>query len=616
MSDIPGEHDNLLFVEDFDWDVLQSVIADCAPADYYKMHIILRSSSADEKLTEGERWVFRILSDICFLYFEPGSRIRPYTPLIQLSDSRSFSLDDLASADLTLLEAVAPRVVRPDLRGRIWDVLWLKQRNLGVCTALSAIEAYSAVRLPGSPFQRSQLVVNCWERALSLARMIRSASDTAIEPLETVISDALNQALISALTEDDTLALELSSISIRYGLDTDRRDERSQALQALAATFRDNGHHYVEREFLEAAARWKAAEQRNGACWTIVIRIAESHELDANREAESLKPSYLRIATILERAIQQYRRVPRQFRPVEFEVRLAVLQQRLLAAGALAVEQMSIIQSGPIDLSEMVEGAKARVSGRSVFGALIGLSTLFPLPTRKELLNAEQELITEGSSIFPQATFHEDGRVIAKAPASSTADDEDVLLVRVIENYARRIELVVKAAIVPGLETFNVEHCIRERELLQIVAHSAAVPPGREAFFAKGLAAGFDWDFMSSSHLLIPQLEAFLRYHIKGRGGDTTVLSPDGIHAEASLSTLLDMELATDILGPDMVFLFDAFLVNPHGPNFRNVQAHGLIDESAAGGVHSVFAWWLCLHLVVFPFWSNGKSQSGTGSAE
>lgn len=616
MSDIPGAHDNLLFGEDFDWDVLQSVIADCAPADYYKMHIILRSSSANEKLAERERSIFRILSDICFLRFEPVSRNRPYTPIIQLGDSRSFSLDDLVPADLTLLEAVVPRVIRPDLRGRIWDVLWLKQRNLGVYTALSAIEAYSAVRLPASPLHRSQLVVNCWERALSLARMIRSAGDTAIEPLETVISGALNQALNRALTEDDTLALELSSISIRYGLDTDRRDERSQALNAIAATFRDNGLHYAEREFLEAAARWKADKQRGEAYWTLVIGIAESHELDAKREAESTKPSYLRVATILEQAIQQYRRVPRQFRPLGFEVRLAELQQRLLEAGALAVEQMSIIQSGPIDLSEMAEGAKARVSGRSVFGALIGLITLFPIPTRAELLNGEREMIAQGSSIFPQSTFHDDGRVIAKAPASSPENDESVLIIRAIENYARRIELVVKGAIIPGLETLNCEHCIGERELLQIVAHSAAVPPGREAFFAKGLAAGFDWDFMNSSHLLIPQLEAFLRYHIKARGGDTTVLSPEGIHAEASLRTLLEMELATDILGPDMVFLFDAFLVNPHGPNFRNVQAHGLIDESAAGGVHSVFVWWLCLYLVVFPFWANGKGRSGTESAD
>ncbi|ELT42781.1 hypothetical protein G205_22376 [Arthrobacter nitrophenolicus] len=358
------------------------------------------------------------------------------------------------------------------------------------------------------------------------------------------------------------------------------------------------------------------AKQRRGAYWNIVIQIAESHESDANLELASSKPSYIRIATILEQAIQQYRRVPRQFRPASMEMQLAQLQQRLLTAGALAVEEMSIIRSDPLDMSEMVDGAKARVSGRSIFAALIGLSTLFPIPNHEELLSAERELMVEGLGIYSQVTFHEDGRLTAKVPAPSLAEDADFLSARAISNFAHRIEMVVRGAIVPGLETFTREHCISERQLLQIVVHSAAIPPGREAFFVKGLAAGFDWDFMSSSHLLVPQLEAFLRYHIQGRGGDTTVLSPEGIHTEASLGTLLGMELTTDILGPDMVFVLEAFLVNPHGPNFRNVQAHGLISESAAGGVHAVFAWWLCLHLVVLPFWASGKSRKGPESQE
>ncbi|MCC9177672.1 DUF4209 domain-containing protein [Arthrobacter sp. zg-Y750] len=606
MSDKEREETLALNAEAFDWSALDDALIDCATADYYEMHKALRSTDVDEDMAEHDKRIFHLLSEICFLHFAAASRNMPYTPAIQLGDRRSFSLDDLTPQSLAFLVSAAPRIVRPDLRGRVWDILWLKRRDLGIRTALAAIEAYSAVNLPASQTVRSHSIVDCWDRALSLARTIRGAGVAVIEPLEAKISDALSQALI----DFNTIARELSLLSIRYGLDADKREDRSQAFRAMANKLRDESGHFAERVFLQAASDWEAANGRSGDYWNIVQALALSHELEATQEEESAEPSYIRIATMLEQAIQQYRRIPRQFRAEGFETSLAELRQRHAAAGARAVEEMSLIESDPIDLSELAEEAKSRVSGKPVLDALYGLISLFPIPTREELLSAEREQAAEGSlsSIFPKSILHEDGRVIARVPAADSTNDEEVILVRAIENYSRRIEIVVRGAIIPGLEAFNQEHCIRERELLPLVAESAAVPPGREAFFTKGLAAGFDWDFMSSSHLLVPQLEAFLRYHIRGRGGDTTVLNLEGIHTEASLGTLLEMEQTADILGPNMTFLFDAFLVNPHGPNFRNVQAHGLIGETGAGGVHSVFAWWLCLYLVILPFWASGKS--------
>ncbi|MFC8521371.1 MULTISPECIES: DUF4209 domain-containing protein [Micrococcaceae] len=607
MPDKESEKTVALNPETFDWVRLDRVLGNCGPADYHEMNNVLGSASADEKLAAPDKAVFRILSNICFLHFEPSSRSQPFTPAIQLGDRRSFAIDDLSPDDLKFLELSVVRIIRPDLRARVWDILWLKRRDLGARTALGAIEAYSAVNLPATPTARSHSVVDCWDRALCLARMIRGAGVTAVQPLEALISESLSRAL----NDFDTRARELSLLSIRYGLDADKRTARSEAFHSMANKLRDEGQHFAERVFLEAASDWEAANGRSKDYWALVKQVAVSFELEATLNEQSPDASFIRIATSLEKAIQHYRRIPRQFRGIDFDEHLAELRPRLAAAGARAVEEMSLIESDPIDLSELAEEAKARVSGKPILDALFGLISLFPVPRREELLDAERELASNGSlsGIFPRATLHEDGRVISRVPAVDATNDEDVILIRAVENYARRIELVVRGAIIPGLEAFNQEHCVRERELMPLVSESAAVPPGREAFFAKGLAAGFDWDFMTSSHLLIPQLEAFLRYHIKGRGGDTTVLSPEGIHTEASLGTLLEMEQTADILGPSMTFLFDAFLTNSHGPNFRNIQAHGLINGSSAGGVNAVFAWWLCLHLVIFPFWASGKNK-------
>lgn len=607
MTELESGPTYVLDAEAVDWSAFDEAVGSCDPADYYAMNSALASASVDENLTEHDKEVFTTFSNICFLHFEPHSRNRPYMPAIQLGDRRSFSIDDLTPEVLTFLDASASKITRPDLRGRVNDILWLRRRALGVRTALAAIEAYSELGLPDSRTPRSHSIVDCWDRALSLARLLRSAGETAIEPLEAAISTTLDQSL----AENDTLARELSSLSIRYGLDAEKRGARADAFKAMAEKFRQEGGYFAERVFLLEASNWAAANGRNGEYWEIFERIARSYELEADQIEESADPSYMRIAASLEQAIQNHRRIPRQYRKSDFDERLSELRRRHAAAGARAMEEMSLLESDPIDLSEMAEEAKSRISGKPVLEALFGLISLFPIPSREELVEAERSLMSEGSlsTIFSRATLHEDGRVIAKVPAANATNDEDVALVRAIENYARRIELVVKGAIVPGLQAFNQEHCIRERELLPFVSDSAAVPPGREVFFAKGLAAGFEWDFMTSSHLLVPQLEAFLRYHIKGRGGDTTVLSPEGIQTEASMGTLLEMEETADILGPRITFLFDAFLVNSHGVNFRNIQAHGLMGESTAGSAHSVFVWWLCLYLVVFPFWSVGKNQ-------
>jgi hypothetical protein len=606
MTEDEGGQTLDLDADDFDWGALDGLLLPCAPGDYYEMHNALGAAGAPDGVSEHDKMVFRTLSNICFLHFEPSSRNNPYTPAIQLEGRRSFDIEDLSPRTLTFLDSAVSRIGRPDLRGRVYDVLWLTRRDLGVRTALGAIEAFSELRIPSSRAPRSHMVVDCWDRAISLARLIRGAGVAAIEPLEAAISMTFDQSL----ADNDSFVRELSSLSIRYGLDADKRVERSRALQALASKFHEEGGYLAERVFLQAASDWEAATGRSGDYWAIFEQIAESHRVEADQEEQSADPSYMRIAIALEQAIQHYRRIPRRYRRPDFDERLRELRGRHATAGARSVEEMSLLESDPIDLSELAEGAKARVSGKSVLDALFGLITLFPIPSREDLLDAERSM-SEGSisSIFGRAVLQEDGRVIARVPAANATNDEEVLLARTIENYVRRIELMVKGAIVPGLEAFNQEHCVRERELLPLVSESAAVPLGREAFFAKGLAAGFDWDFITSSHLLVPQLEAFLRYHIKVTGGDTTVLSPEGIHTEASLGTLLEMEQTKDFLGPSLTFLFDTLLVSTHGVNFRNVQAHGLIDVPTAGGVHSVFVWWLCLYLVIFPFWASAKTK-------
>ena len=54
--------------------------------------------------------------------------------------------------------------------------------------------------------------------------------------------------------------------------------------------------------------------------------------------------------------------------------------------------------------------------------------------------------------------------------------------------------------------------------LVNATGNRFIVPPGREMLFGKGLVFGYEGDFPSALHLLVPQLENMVRYHPKAAG--------------------------------------------------------------------------------------------------
>ena len=151
----------------------------------------------------------------------------------------------------------------------------------------------------------------------------------------------------------------------------------------------------------------------------------------------------------------------------------------------------------------------------------------------------------------------------------------------------------------PALEVLHIEHRLREIDFVGIASQSPIIPPGREKLFGKALFAGYEKDFISSLHMLVPQIENMVRWHLKSQGVKTTTLDSKGIESENGLSTLMEIPEATKIFGEDWAFELKALFCDPVGPNLRNEIAHGLLDYDAFWSVHVVYAWWLSLKMVL-----------------
>jgi len=135
-----------------------------------------------------------------------------------------------------------------------------------------------------------------------------------------------------------------------------------------------------------------------------------------------------------------------------------------------------------------------------------------------------------------------------------------------------------------------------------VSARSPVVPHGREGIVGKGLFAGFEKDFVTATHLLVPQVEHVVRWHLKARNVKTTVLDANGIENEVGLSSLLDLSEVEEIFGKDLTFELKALFADPFGPNLRNEVAHGLLEYDAAQSVYAIYAWWFFFRLVFKTF--------------
>jgi hypothetical protein len=70
------------------------------------------------------------------------------------------------------------------------------------------------------------------------------------------------------------------------------------------------------------------------------------------------------------------------------------------------------------------------------------------------------------------------------------------------------------------------------------------------------------------------------------------------------------------VLGDDLVFELRGLLVERHGSNFRNLLAHGLLDQDAFYSGESIYLWWLTLHLCCIPISSRMKESENVPEEE
>jgi tetratricopeptide (TPR) repeat protein len=566
------------------------------------------SAAADLAIGKGllqEGSGLRLLADACSMMLTPSSINEPFKPSMVMKGKRS-SLPIDFQQDVDLFAAFAEEVDDPWLQGRLADLVWLLTKPGNPKHALLAIDAYRQLPLDSETWIRGSR--ECWQRAISLALMLKAGAGDRLKEIEATLIAAFE----SSKKEDGCLALELSGTLASRKLGHAHHPKIVAKLEALARAFDVDGNFDQARDYFDAASRWFQQTGNIDKAAAMTVCLAEGWVKEAVARLSCEQPSNTIAASCYENAIQTYRNVPRSERNAHrVDERIVELHKHLSDAGAKSLDEMEGITTPTIDISDIVELTINAVKGKPTLDALDTFANICRGARAKKIQGFSEKMLREHplQALISATHISHDGRVIAKRPGMGfgnidSREYKTTLWAEMVKRYTLELGLNVLGEIWPALEILRLEHRLRADDFIIIANRSPIVPTDRKRLFGLALFAGYDNDFVVALHILVPQIEHMVRWHLKNAGVKTTTLNTDGLETENGLSKLIELPEVTQIFGEDLAFEFKALFCDAFGPNLRNELAHGLLTDQECQSTYAIYAWWLGFKIVFNPFWN------------
>jgi len=528
----------------------------------------------------------KLLIYICNFHFRPSNPYVPFSSGFQSSQGRSLIPNDIDDSSLQVLSQFCPTIKLPELQARIADTLWIRKID-GIRFPLLAVRAYQQSCKDNMASQVVWVdVIERLERALRICCFFRKNHDFNIEFEQ--LSELLTAEYERTKTETD------SPYPMR--------------LLQLALECRVREHDFLVAEFMYLSRQYLANKKFTFAIDTCksAIPIAQDRQLDFWRlladtyiQDSKFQDGRLISAASIQNAIEALRYIPdtKKERDALYEdMRDYQLESR---------HQMETLKSPPQDISQIIDEANSRVIGSDLFDMVFRLAILVSRPVDIDRLK-DQALKRQTQSIswiFGSTHVDHEGMNVAHIPAGLGVDhaNESHIWAEMIQEMRINHQLAVSGQIIPAMDKITMKYQVSEEFFRALCINHPFIPFGHEEFFIKGMVYGFNRDFMTACHVLIPQIENSLRYMAKIKGQEPSLLHGDGSQERNGLKALLDNPLIIEALGKNIVINLNALLLDKIYGDLRNQLSHGYMPADYYNQSPSVYTWWLVLHILMIP---------------
>ncbi|OBQ13617.1 MAG: hypothetical protein AN482_04135 [Anabaena sp. LE011-02] len=509
---------------------------------------------------------------------------------------------------INFLAEIVHEVSDPELKAQIAEILWVKKGNYQM--GQLAVDAYleSAKQLE-DPEEWSYCAGRI-ERSLRLAHKINYKPEIAIEYIEEVLNRYQGEDPLWLSIKLHELLQDEKNINLlrkKQILNT----AKYAALAEKGAIFQESSKEWDKaRNYWKIKAEWHRIEKNVEKAYIARMLAAETYIKEAEDSLTKHPLPYLKASHDLQKAFEAFEKLKSQSTEEEraaINTKLEEIHKRLLEYQQKSSNELITISS-EFNISEEVELARSKVRGKEFPEALLSLASLATPPKVSEL----RQIVEERASLsrfFPIVKMNEMGKVIARQINNSN-DGEEAIRFEMYVKAAEYQKIYAQAFIEQARYQIFSEHIIqkseenkiKETDLLPLVLNNPFVPPGREKLFIKGLYAGLIGDFITSTHILIPQIENSVRYLLSNRGAITSGIDNknNAIQQEDNLNTTLfpsKYQQITSIFDEDTLFDLQGLLIEKSGSNLRNRMAHGLINDNDFFSPIFSYLWWVILRL-------------------
>lgn len=578
----------------YDW---QDVIEQQKIKQCYSYHspLYLRAQELEKADDYIGASVFRLLGAIAS--FHPNFDIRgnPFGPMWRDQKRRSVMAEDLGKEDLEALSAIYKDIKDPEFRARVADVLWETTRNHEAARVAVSSYLESALRLEDNmwpPF------VDRLERALRLGLNLNDKS------LRSSVLDHIESAIARHHTDLESGLLSARLMESLLPFRQEKASAYSKLSEQLARQFASTKQWDFAKEYWRIASQWFRQLNQLDEVQRTEIEAAETMAAKAEDNLKNKTPSYGFAAHWMGKAVEALRQAKASPDRIDAAHRRFLELERRITTELKTIQvNYDEIPGLTEQIEKQIEAARNHVRGQPFSKALRRLAFIVrPVDTnrlRERLLNQMKDFPLR--SLFGSEALSITGKVTDSSPPliSNLEEEHEQALTKNMFLQAREIDWPhnVRFAIEPARQQITDEHAIRLADLAFLVSYNPFIPVGHEGIYARGIQAGFFGDWLVATHLLIPQIEASIRYIFEQLGIPTSTLDSDGSQKERDLGWLVNHEKLAEMFGKGTAFDLRGILTEKFGHNLRNDFAHGLLPESGFYGEASEYLWWLAIRL-------------------
>ncbi len=482
----------------------------------------------------------------------------------------------------------AATAVSPIIVTRYADIVWEKRRE-HTCARLageSYVEAAKLYRERDFYHEMQAALI----RSLELALLLRDAQ-LVRQRIQIIMDDFLAQAEAER-RYDCVLQLLQSVVHVpRRHLNLSlQRGLEAYALRA-AAEIREQDTEadlFTERAFLEIARDIRSRVGGKSGADDMLRMIARSFE--RNGELSEGR-SHMVASHFYNDALACYQQLGDREKVTELLLKIRDSNAKAQGEfGVISSEVRLTAEQFDAVIAPYLEGGSTGENlGRLAHGFWPRLDVL-----REQLHRLKEEAPLQ--FMIPWRTFTGDNRAVGEAL------DEQAIFEQHVVRYLR-MEYQMNAHIIAEiLARLTGAHGLDAESLADFICRSEIIGSDRRNFLIRAFERYFDGDYASCIHLLVPQIEHFLRRVLPRLGVSETYVDDQGLMWLLPLDQVLRTEHIRNSFGDDLWRYFYTFLVDRDGENVRNDIAHGIVEWDRCNLTVATILVHLLLILTVFSF--------------